>query len=58
MELHYRGAAYEAAADAIETTDNGLTGQYRGAALRFRRPKRIAEEPHRSGMKYRGIAIH
>lgn len=58
MELHYRGAAYEASADAVETTETDLVGRYRGSILRFRKPKQAAHEHHSVGMKYRGVAIH
>jgi hypothetical protein len=57
MKLHYRGAEYEVADNAIESIDSGLVGQYRGAKLSVRVPKQVVAHRKPAGMKYRGATI-
>ncbi len=58
MELHYRGVAYNATPDAIETTESNVVGHYRGATWRMRQAKKLPQDGQsHAGLKYRGAWV-
>lgn len=58
MELHYRGVAYNAGSDTLETTEGNVVGHYRGATWRMRQAKVSpqADQSH-ARIKYRGAWV-
>lgn len=57
MELHYRGAAYEAPNTGVEFSEGEVIGQYRGAVLRAHRINKLAVQQRKPPMKYRGAWV-
>lgn len=57
MELHYRGAAYDAPDTGVEFTEGDIIGQYRGATLKAHRLSNPPTENAKPRMKYRGAWI-
>jgi hypothetical protein len=57
MELHYRGATYQAPNTGVEFSEGEVIGQYRGAVLRAHRLNRQPARQEKPPMKYRGAWV-
>jgi len=57
MELHYRGATYEAPTTGVEFSEGEVIGQYRGAVLRAHQVNRKLASQEKPPMKYRGAWV-
>jgi hypothetical protein len=55
MRLHYRGFDYESSHSAI-VTPGSLTGKYRGASWRSRKPSDVSISHDVPPLKYRGVS--
>lgn len=54
MRLSYRGAEYDYEPTSVETTNSGLTGQYRGQSFGFSYPRHIPVPQSVHTLTYRG----
>jgi hypothetical protein len=57
MELHYRGATYQAPDAGAEFSEGEVIGQYRGAVLKAHRISHLPEQAPKGRMKYRGAWV-
>ncbi|MGG6294335.1 DUF4278 domain-containing protein [Leptolyngbya sp. AN02str] len=58
MELHYRGASYEAPNNGVDFVEGPIIGQYRGAKLHEHNVRNIPAQQHKPRMKYRGAWVN
>lgn len=56
MELHYRGAIYEAPANTVEVLEGEVIGKYRGAELKRHEFRNLPAQPH-PRLRYRGAWV-
>lgn len=57
MELHYRGAVYEASDNALDVVEGQVIGQYRGAVLRSHDLRQSPAQQPKPRIKYRGAWV-
>ncbi|MGF1498314.1 MAG: DUF4278 domain-containing protein [Elainellaceae cyanobacterium] len=56
MALHYRGVVYNPAPEVVDTPESNITGHYRGATWKIRRPVATAKRSD-AHLKYRGVWV-
>lgn len=57
MELHYRGATYQAPDTGLEFSEGAVIGQYRGAVLKAHNVEGVPQRHSKAPMKYRGAWV-
>lgn len=57
MQLHYRGATYEPANNAVEGWEGEVIGKYRGVPVRQHQFRNVPNQPINLRLKYRGAWV-